>query len=161
MKKETPDKDVSKAMDKIMIIGVGSSGYNIASTIRQEATADVFKNAKYVIADTDKSLYDFIVEEGKEEDYTFIDLMDIDLDNDIPSDFFQNIEKVYIVAGMGGRTGTKWVPIISQYAKRKGFESVTAIVSLPFGFEGKKKMDIARDAVAKISDSKIDRLITI
>ena len=161
MKEENVDKHASKTTDKIMIIGVGSSGYNIASTIRQEATPDVFKNAKYVIADTDKSLYGFIVEEEKEEDYTFIDLMDIDLDNDIPSDFFQDIEKLYIVAGMGGHTASKWVPLISQYAKRKGIESVIAIVSEPFVFEGTKKMDKARNAIAIIADSEIDRLITI
>lgn len=147
-------------MGKIMTIGVGGAGYHMASTIKQEATAEIFKNAKYVLADQDKSLFNFVVEQG-EEDYTFIDLMDIDLNNDIPSDLFQDIEKVYIVAGMGGNTGTKWVPIISQYAKRKGIESVIAIVSEPFSFEGTKKMVRAQEGIAVIIDSKIDRLITM
>lgn len=142
-----------------MIIGVGGAGYHMASTIKQEVTAEIFKNAKYVLADQDKFLYNYVVENG-DESYIFIDLMDIDLDNDIPSDFFHGIEKVYIVAGMGGNTGTKWTPIISQYAKKKG-NNVTAIVSEPFAFEGIKKMAKAKEGIAEIADSEIDRLITM
>lgn len=143
-----------------MIIGVGGAGYHMASTIKQEVTAEIFKNAKYVLADQDKFLYNYVVENG-DESYIFIDLMDIDLDNDIPSDFFHGIEKVYIVAGMGGNTGTKWVPILSQYAKRKGIKSVTTIVSEPFLFEGEKKMARAHEGIARIVDSNSDRLISM
>lgn len=142
-----------------MIIGVGCAGYHMASTIRREATAEAFKTAEYVFADQDKLFHDLIVE-NEEDGYIYLDLIDIDLDIDIPSDFFQEIEKVYVVAGMGGNTGTKWTPIISQYAKKKG-NNVTAIVSEPFAFEGMKKMAKAKEGIAEIADSEIDRLITM
>lgn len=147
-------------MGKIMIIGVGGAGYYMASTIRREAMSEVLKNARYVFADQDKYFYSRNVKK-EEEVYSYLDLAEIDIENDLQSDFFQEIENVYIVAGMGGNTGSKWVSIIVQYAKRIGIKSVTAIVSEPFEFEGKKRFAKAYEGIAKISETKIDRLISI
>ena len=46
---------------------------------------------------------------------------------------------VFITAGMGGGTGTGAAPIIAQIAREKGILTV-GIVTIPFGFEGEKKI---------------------
>lgn len=90
----------------------------MASTIKQEVTAEIFKNAKYVLADQDKFLYNYVVENG-DESYIFIDLMDIDLDNDIPSDFFHGIEKVYTLQAWEAIPGQNGYPFYRSMRKGK------------------------------------------
>ena len=46
---------------------------------------------------------------------------------------------VFITAGMGGGTGTGAGPIIAQIAREKGILTV-GIITIPFGFEGEKKI---------------------
>ena len=49
---------------------------------------------------------------------------------------------LFITAGMGGGTGTGAAPVIAQIAKELDILTV-GIVTLPFDFEGKSKMDKA------------------
>ena len=56
---------------------------------------------------------------------------------------------VFITAGMGGGTGTGAAPIIAQLAREMGILTV-GIVTVPFGFEGKKRHDHAEDGVLEI-----------
>lgn len=147
-------------MSKIIIIGVGEGGYHMASNIKRDTTAEVLKNAKYIFVDQDRYHNRLNVKDG-DGGCTYINLTDIDTDKEVSFDFFHDIERVFIVAGMGGKTGTKWVSIIAENAKRIGIKSVTAIVTEPFGFEGMKKMAKAHEGIAKISETKIDRLISI
>ena len=53
---------------------------------------------------------------------------------------------VFITAGMGGGTGTGAAPIIAREAKNMGILTV-GIVTIPFLFEGNKKIDQALDGV--------------
>ncbi len=66
---------------------------------------------------------------------------------------------VFITAGMGGGTGTGAAPIIAQVAKELDILTV-GIVTVPFAFEGKKKM---RSAEAGVSEMRkhCDTLLTI
>lgn len=155
------DLDVGKSfgMSKVMVIVVGSAGYNMATYIRREAKDEALRNARYVFAD---KKYDETAQIKKDEDGNiFMNLSHIDLDNDIPADFFQDIAKVYIVAGMGRRTGTEWASIIGHYAKRKGVKSVIAVVSKPFAFEGMRKIAKAHEGIARIRNSGIDAIETV
>ena len=60
---------------------------------------------------------------------------------------------------MGGGTGTGAAPIIANLARKKGILTV-GIVTKPFSFEGKKRMNYAVDGIAKLS-KEVDSLITI
>lgn len=66
---------------------------------------------------------------------------------------------VFITAGMGGGTGTGAAPIIAQCAKEMGILTV-GIVTIPFRFEGNKKIDQALDGVEEISKH-VDALLVI
>ena len=66
---------------------------------------------------------------------------------------------VFITAGMGGGTGTGAAPIIAKTAKDMGILTV-GIVTIPFLFEGNKKIDQALDGVEAMSKY-VDALLVI
>ena len=66
---------------------------------------------------------------------------------------------VFITAGMGGGTGTGAAPVIAHEAKEKGILTV-GIVTIPFRFEGNKKIDQALDGVDAIR-KEVDALLVI
>ena len=66
---------------------------------------------------------------------------------------------VFITAGMGGGTGTGAAPVIAREAKQMGILTV-GIVTIPFLFEGNKKIDQALDGVEEISKH-VDALLVI
>lgn len=65
----------------------------------------------------------------------------------------------FITAGMGGGTGTGAAPIIAKTAKDMGILTV-GIVTIPFVFEGNKKIDQALDGVEEMSKH-VDALLVI
>ena len=65
----------------------------------------------------------------------------------------------FITAGMGGGTGTGAAPVIARESKAQGILTV-GIVTIPFQFEGRKKIDQALDGVEEIA-SNVDALLVI
>ena len=53
---------------------------------------------------------------------------------------------VFITAGMGGGTGSGAAPVVAKIAKEKGILTV-GVVTKPFQFEGKKRLETAEKAV--------------
>ena len=68
-------------------------------------------------------------------------------------------DMIFVTAGMGGGTGTGAVPVIAQVAREMNILTV-AVVTKPFDFEGKKKMQIAEEGIDKLRES-VDTLIVI
>jgi cell division protein FtsZ len=68
-------------------------------------------------------------------------------------------DMVFITAGMGGGTGTGAAPVVAHIARELGALSV-AVVTKPFDFEGKRKMQLAEEGIAKLRQE-VDTLITI
>jgi cell division protein FtsZ len=66
---------------------------------------------------------------------------------------------VFIAAGMGGGTGTGAAPVIAEVAKELDILTV-AVVTKPFGFEGKKRLAFAEQGIEELSKH-VDSLITI
>ena len=66
---------------------------------------------------------------------------------------------VFITAGMGGGTGTGAAPVIAQVARDMDILTV-GIVTIPFVFEGQRKIDKALDGVDEMSKS-VDALLVI
>lgn len=70
-----------------------------------------------------------------------------------------NTQMVFITAGMGGGTGTGAAPIIAQAAKALGVLTV-GIVTIPFRFEGRKRVEQALEGVRELSKY-VDSLLII
>ena len=68
-------------------------------------------------------------------------------------------DMVFITTGMGGGTGTGAAPVVARIAKSKGILTV-GIVTKPFGFEGKKRMEQAESGIEKLKEF-VDSLIII
>lgn len=68
-------------------------------------------------------------------------------------------DMVFITAGMGGGTGTGAAPEVAKLAKDMGILTV-AVVTKPFPFEGKKRLDFANQGIEELSKY-VDSLITI
>ena len=68
-------------------------------------------------------------------------------------------DMVFVTAGMGGGTGTGSIPIVAEIAKKSGALTI-AIVTKPFGFEGRHRMKNAEEGIARLA-SKCDTLIII
>ena len=74
-------------------------------------------------------------------------------------DLLEGSDMVFITAGMGGGTGTGASPVIAQIAREMGILTV-AVVTKPFPFELKRRMTIAQEGIAELSEH-VDSLITI
>ena len=68
-------------------------------------------------------------------------------------------DMVFITAGMGGGTGTGAAPVVAQLAKEMGILTV-AIVTKPFPFEGRRRMQVALKGIEDLSQH-VDSLITV
>ncbi len=68
---------------------------------------------------------------------------------DIREMLAQDTKMIFITAGMGGGTGTGAAPVIAQIAKEMDILTV-GIVTAPFSFEGKKKMNQANEGIAAL-----------
>lgn len=71
----------------------------------------------------------------------------------------EGAEMVFIAAGMGGGTGTGASPIVAQIARENGVLTV-AVVTKPFAFEGKRRMEIALEGIDELRKV-VDALIVI
>lgn len=71
----------------------------------------------------------------------------------------QNTKMVFITAGMGGGTGTGAAPVIAKIAKEMGILTI-GIVTVPFSFEGKRRLDQAENGLEKLRNN-VDSLIVI
>ncbi|MEC8600374.1 MAG: cell division protein FtsZ [Pseudomonadota bacterium] len=80
-------------------------------------------------------------------------------DKELLRESLEGADMVFITAGMGGGTGTGAAPIVAQIARELGILTV-AVVTKPFPFEGKKRMNIAEQGIAELSEY-VDSLITV
>ena len=80
-------------------------------------------------------------------------------DRDRIADALQGADMVFITAGMGGGTGTGGAPVVAEVARELGILTV-AVVTRPFPFEGKKRLNIAVEGVRELQQH-VDSLITI
>ncbi|HCU05143.1 MAG: cell division protein FtsZ [Gammaproteobacteria bacterium GWE2_42_36] len=80
-------------------------------------------------------------------------------DRDRIKEILDGADMVFITAGMGGGTGTGAAPVIAQIAKDLGILTV-AVVTKPFSFEGRRRMEVADRGIRELSDY-VDSLITI
>ncbi|MCD8304836.1 MAG: cell division protein FtsZ [Prevotellaceae bacterium] len=149
----------------IKVIGVGGGGGNAVNHMYNEGIHDV----TYLVCNTDnKALSDSPVPNklqlGKDglgagnrperAKAAALDSLDA-----IKESLQDGTRMVFITAGMGGGTGTGAAPIIAQCAKDMGILTV-GIVTIPFRFEGIKKIDQALSGVEELSKH-VDAILVI
>jgi len=80
-------------------------------------------------------------------------------DKDRIAQALEGADMVFITAGMGGGTGTGGAPVIAEVAKQMGILTV-GVVTRPFGFEGRKRMEIANEGISQLKE-RVDSLIIV
>ncbi len=78
---------------------------------------------------------------------------------DIKSILSEGTKMVFITAGMGGGTGTGAAPVIAEAAKEMGILTV-GIVTIPFRYEGRKRIKSAIEGITKM-EKNVDALLII
>ena len=149
----------------IKVIGVGGGGGNAVNHMYKEGIHDV----AFVVCNTDsKALEQSPVptklqlgheglgagnrpEKGREATKESLE--------EIQNMLNDGTKMVFITAGMGGGTGTGAAPLIAKVAKDMDILTV-GIVTIPFRWEGHKKIDQALDGVEEISKN-VDALLVI
>ncbi len=80
-------------------------------------------------------------------------------DRDRIAEVLEGADMVFVTAGMGGGTGTGAAPVIAEIARSMGILTV-AVVTRPFPFEQRKRMQIAELGISELEKS-VDSLIVI
>jgi cell division protein FtsZ len=80
-------------------------------------------------------------------------------DSDKLIEAMEGADMIFVTTGLGGGTGTGAAPIIASLASEMGALTV-AVVTKPFAFEGKRRMQQAERGVAELMDS-VDTTIVI
>ena len=75
------------------------------------------------------------------------------------NDIIKDADMVFVTCGMGGGTGTGAAPIVAEIARNLGILTV-GVVTKPFSFEGKPRMNNALNGIAKLREN-VDTLIVI
>lgn len=149
----------------IKVIGVGGGGGNAVNHMYKEGIGGV----NFVLCNTDsKALADSPVPHrirlgkdglGAGNDPARARAAAEDSIEDIRNLLNDGTKMVFITAGMGGGTGTGAAPIIAHEAKEKGILTV-GIVTIPFRFEGVRKIDKALEGVTAMS-KEVDALLVV
>ena len=80
-------------------------------------------------------------------------------DREMIANALRGADMVFVTAGMGGGTGTGAAPVVAQIARELGALTV-GVVTKPFDFEGRYKMRLADEGIAKLREA-VDTLIVI
>ena len=72
---------------------------------------------------------------------------------------FKGADMIFITAGMGGGTGTGALPVVAKVAHELDILTV-GVVTTPFGFEGKRRMDQAKAGIDEVKQF-VDSLVVI
>ena len=152
----------------IKVIGVGGGGSNAVNHMYNLG----IKGVDFVVCNTDKQALDvsavpFKVQLGtsltqgngagaKPEVGRNAAIENIDEIRDLLG---KQTKMVFVTAGMGGGTGTGAAPVIAGAAKELGILTV-GIVTVPFGFEGRKRRQQAEEGLEEMRNN-VDTLLVI
>lgn len=162
---ELPENKDTAAV--IKVIGVGGGGGNAIEHMIAESVGGV----EFICANTDlqalrNSRAKTLLQLGEELTKGLgaganpeIGRKAAEENREIIRDILSGADMIFLTAGMGGGTGTGAAPIIAEIAREMGILTV-AVVTKPFIFEGRKRMDVAHHGIKSLSEN-VDSLITI
>ena len=151
----------------LKVIGVGGAGNNVVNRMVKSGTQGV----EFIAINTDKqalsvSNADQKIQIGEKMTHGQGAGSDPEVGkrsaeesrNDIAK-ALENADMVFITAGMGGGTGTGAAPTVAELAREAGILTV-GVVTKPFKFEGKRRMDQANAGIQELL-GKVDSLLII
>ena len=160
------DNDYER-MASIKVLGVGGGGGNAVNRMIQSGMSSVefisvntdnqslrFSNASYKLHIGDKLTRG----QGAGGDPVKGEKAAEESEDEISS-VLRGADMVYITAGMGGGTGTGAAPVIARIAHDMGILTV-GVVTKPFSFEGKRRMDQATAGIERLKEH-VDALLVI
>ena len=151
----------------IKVVGVGGAGNNVVNRMVSSGT----KGVEFIAVNTDKqalsvSNADQKIQIGEKLTHGQGAGSDPEVGKRSAEESRNNIAKcledadmVFITAGMGGGTGTGAAPTVADIAKEAGVLTV-GVVTKPFSFEGKRRMDQAKRGIEELL-GKVDSLLII
>ncbi|MBQ1235517.1 MAG: cell division protein FtsZ [Oscillospiraceae bacterium] len=151
----------------IKVIGVGGAGNNVVNRMVKNGTQGV----EFIAINTDKqalavSNADQKLQIGEKITRGQGAGSDPDIGKRSAEESRNNIAKAienadmaFITAGMGGGTGTGAAPVVAEIARDAGLLTV-GVVTKPFKFEGKRRMDQANSGIKELL-SRVDSLLII
>ena len=161
-----PDQ-INDIKPKITVIGIGGAGGNAVNTM---INANV-SNIEFITANTDgqalsRSLTPRQIQLGKNITSGLGAGSDSEIGRKAAEESLEEViaelgdsNMLFITTGMGGGTGSGAAPVIAKAAKDKGILTV-AVVTKPFDFEGKKRMEVAEECLNQLREC-VDTLIVI
>ena len=162
-----PESNVIHLKPRISVIGVGGGGGNAVNNMIEQNLEGV----DFIVANTDaqaltNSKASRRIQLGLETTQGLGAGARPEVGRMAAEEAKEDIEKeleganmVFITAGMGGGTGSGAAPVVARLAKEKGILTV-GVVTKPFQFEGKKRMETANCAVEDFTNS-VDSIIII
>lgn len=153
---------------KIKVVGVGGAGGNAVNNM---VAADSIQGVQFFAINTDaqalaQSMADVKLQIGTEltrglgsGGIPTIGKQSAEESVDLVHENLAGSDMVFVTAGMGGGTGTGAAPIVSGISKNLGALTV-AIVTKPFAFEGRRRMENAIAGIKELRD-KVDTLIVV
>ena len=151
----------------LKVVGIGGAGNNVVNRMVKSGTQGV----EFVAINTDKqalsvSNADQKIQIGEKMTHGQGAGSDPEIGkrsaeesrNDIAA-ALENADMVFITAGMGGGTGTGAAPVVADLAREAGILTV-GVVTKPFKFEGKRRMDQANAGIKELL-SRVDSLLII
>ena len=151
----------------IKVIGIGGAGGNTVNSM----IASGLEHIDFIVANTDsQALYRSSalkkIQLGKKATKGLGSGANPDLgrrateeDLDKIMEAIGDADIVFIAAGMGGGTGSGGAPVIAKALKERGILSI-AVVTKPFGFEGRRRMAVAEESVDALK-KEVDTLIVV
>ena len=163
----TIPQNINDTKPKISVIGIGGAGGNAVNTMISEK----IENIDFLAANTDgqalsRSLTSKQIQLGKNITLGLGAGSDAETGKKAAEESIEEIiaelsdvNMLFIATGMGGGTGSGAAPVIAKAAREKGILTV-AVVTKPFDFEGKKRMDVAEKSLSLLKEN-VDTLIVI
>ena len=141
----------------LKVIGVGGAGNNVVNRMVKSGTQGV----EFIAINTDKqalsvSNADQKIQIGEKMTHGQGAGSDPEVGK---RSALENADMVFITAGMGGGTGTGAAPTVAELAREAGILTV-GVVTKPFKFEGKRRMDQANAGIQELL-GKVDSLLII
>ena len=154
-------------MPKIKVIGVGGGGGNAVNRM----VATEVKNVEFIAINTDEHVLRLSKASQKIQigekltrgkgagSMPQIGQEAAEESRDEIAALLKDTDMVFVTAGMGGGTGTGAAPVVAKIAKDMGILTV-GVVTKPFAFEGKRRMDQAEKGIAELRKH-VDSLVVI
>ncbi|GMX58779.1 MAG: hypothetical protein MCSN_4330 [Candidatus Microsyncoccus archaeolyticus] len=163
-KKENEDALIKKV--KIKVIGIGGGGGNIVSELSKKLKDFSSQKVEFVAANTDNQALGVLSKNikvfpfgqkltrglGAGRDVSIGERAVREDVERIKTLFSDNKDLYIIVSSLGGGTGTGATPAFLKIASQMNLMCL-GIFTLPFSFEGKKKMDLALDSIDQMKDN--------